>query len=124
MSHARKCSRTTCYAPAVATLTYQYNDATAVLGPLSPLADRSAFDFCQHHANTLTVPRGWTMIRLADNFEPPARATEDDVIDFVNKAAAGKNEKKLSPQEEAEMSRARRAHPSTLTPRPHLSLVS
>lgn len=119
MSHARQCSRTTCYAPAVATLTYQYNDATAVLGPLAPIVDPSAFDFCQSHANTLTVPRGWTMIRLADNFEPPARAGEEEVMAFVNSAA----EEKLTAQEEAEMSRARRAHPSAFVSRPHLSLV-
>ena len=121
MSHARPCSRSTCYAPAVATLTYQYGEATAVLGPLAPIADPSAFDFCQNHANTLTVPQGWTMIRLADNFEPPSRAGEDEVMAFVNNAA----EESLTAQEEAEMSRARQAHPSALLsrPRPHLSLV-
>ena len=119
MSHARQCSRSTCYAPAVATLTYQYGEATAALGPLAPIADPSAFDFCQHHANTLTVPQGWTMIRLADNFEPPSRVGEDEVMAFVNSAA----EEKPTPQDEAEMSRARRAHPSAFFARPHLSLV-
>ncbi|MDY5131679.1 DUF3499 family protein, partial [Actinotignum timonense] len=38
MSPLRKCSRTTCQQPAVATLTSQYAEATAVIGPLSPVA--------------------------------------------------------------------------------------
>ena len=59
------------------------------------------------------------MIRLADNFEPPSRAGEDEVMAFVNTAA----EEQLTTQEEAEMSRARRAHPSAFATRPHLSLV-
>lgn len=61
------------------------------------------------------------MIRLADNFEPPARVGEDEVMAFVNNAA----EENSTPYDEAEMSRARRAHPSALVsrPRPHLSLV-
>ena len=121
MSHARQCSRSTCYAPAVATLTYQYNDATAVLGPLAPIADPSAFEFCQQHANTLTIPRGWTMIRLADNFEPVGCAEDEELMALVNEAA----QNGTTVKEEAERSRARRAHPSALNPqsRPHLTLV-
>lgn len=79
MSHVRTCSRTTCREAAVATMTYGYDDATAVLGPLSPIADPSALDFCAEHANTVTVPRGWTMIRLADHFEE-ASPSESDLM--------------------------------------------
>ncbi|MDY5139472.1 DUF3499 family protein, partial [Actinotignum timonense] len=55
MSPLRKCSRTTCQQPAVATLTYQYAEATAVIGPLSPVASPGTFDLCEAHAESVTA---------------------------------------------------------------------
>lgn len=54
----RHCSKPGCSRPAVATLTYDYSDSTAVVGSLSAAADPNAYDLCEHHANSLTVPRG------------------------------------------------------------------
>lgn len=61
----------------MATLTYVYNDATAVLGPLATTAEPHTFDLCARHANNLTVPQGWQVIRLADQFVPAEPSDED-----------------------------------------------
>lgn len=76
---ARQCTRATCTSPAVATLTYVYADSTAVLGPLATHAEPHSYDLCMEHAERLTVPRGWDVVRLASHFElaPPS---SDDLL--------------------------------------------
>lgn len=59
----RPCCRVTCSRPAVATLTYDYEDRLAVIGPLAGVADPHAYDLCRIHADRLTAPDGWTIIR-------------------------------------------------------------
>ena len=66
MSPGRRCSRTACDRLAVATLTYNYSDQTAVLGPLATYAEPHGYDLCEGHAAKLSAPRGWDVIRLAD----------------------------------------------------------
>jgi hypothetical protein len=53
----------------VYTLTYVYRDSTAVLGPLAAYVEPHCYDLCARHADRLTVPRGWDVVRL-----PPAPA--------------------------------------------------
>lgn len=48
----------------MATLTYVYAESTAVLGPLALTAEPGAYDLCTKHADSLSVPRGWEVIRL------------------------------------------------------------
>ncbi|MDN5559532.1 MAG: DUF3499 domain-containing protein [Ruaniaceae bacterium] len=79
MKMRRQCSRSACVRPAVATLTYDYDDSTAVLGPLSLQAEPHAYDLCEVHAERLTVPRGWQVVRLATEFEP-APPSPDDLL--------------------------------------------
>ncbi|WP_067963502.1 DUF3499 domain-containing protein [Nocardiopsis trehalosi] len=68
MSVVRRCSRTACRQPAVFTLTYVYADSTAVLGPLAAYVEPHCYDLCAMHAERLTAPRGWEVVRLpADN---------------------------------------------------------
>jgi hypothetical protein len=74
----RRCSRAGCQRPATSTLTYAYRDSTAVLGPLASQAEPHCYDLCQQHAQTLSAPRGWEMIRLA--VESPPRPTADDLL--------------------------------------------
>ena len=74
---ARQCTRATCTAPAVATLTYVYADSTAVLGPLATHAEPHTYDLCTEHAERLTVPRGWDVVRLAGHFEPAPPSSDD-----------------------------------------------
>jgi len=47
----------------VATLTYVYSDLMAVLGPLSPLAEPHSYDLCAKHADRLSAPQGWRIVR-------------------------------------------------------------
>ncbi|WP_133741869.1 DUF3499 domain-containing protein [Actinorugispora endophytica] len=64
MSVSRRCSRTACRQPAVFTLTYVYADSTAVLGPLAAYVEPHCYDLCAMHADRLTAPRGWEVVRL------------------------------------------------------------
>ncbi|WP_280706031.1 MULTISPECIES: DUF3499 domain-containing protein [Kitasatospora] len=77
MSPVRRCSRTACGRPAVATLTYVYADSTAVLGPLATYAEPHCYDLCAEHAERLTAPRGWEVVRLATEGGPVRRSSDD-----------------------------------------------
>nr|WP_281067124.1 DUF3499 domain-containing protein [Brachybacterium fresconis] len=61
---ARECSRTACSRPAVSSLTFVYEDSTAVLGPLSRSSEPHAYDLCSEHATGMTAPRGWELLRV------------------------------------------------------------
>jgi hypothetical protein len=73
----RQCTRSACGQPAVATLTYVYSDSTAVLGPLSQLAEPHSYDLCTEHAERLTAPRGWEIVRLTPDFTPTGPSPDD-----------------------------------------------
>lgn len=60
----RHCSKQLCRRPAVCTLTYVYSDSTAVIGALSERCEPHAYDLCVLHADRLTAPRGWRVVRL------------------------------------------------------------
>lgn len=77
MGLTRQCTKTGCRGSAVATLTYVYADQTAVLGPLATYAEPHTYDLCAHHAESLTVPRGWEVVRLAFDPNPPAPSPDD-----------------------------------------------
>lgn len=85
---SRRCSRTACGRNAVTTLTYVYADQTAVLGPLATYAEPHAYDLCELHAERLSAPRGWEVLRLARDLEQGP--SEDDLLalaDLVREAA-------------------------------------
>lgn len=89
MSPTRRCSRTACRRPAVATLTYVYGDQTAVLGPLATYAEPHAYDLCDEHSERLSAPRGWEVLRLAPDADAGG-PTSDDLLalaDAVREAA-------------------------------------
>ncbi|GAB3548384.1 hypothetical protein GCM10027404_12180 [Arthrobacter tumbae] len=67
----------------MATLTYVYADSTAVLGPLATYAEPHSYDLCAPHAENLTVPRGWEVLRLALPSGPP-EPSPDDLLALVN----------------------------------------
>lgn len=75
---SRRCSRSGCQAKAVQTLTYVYTDSTAVLGPLATRAEPHGYDLCNQHAQGLSAPRGWEVIRLATDTEP--EPSSDDLL--------------------------------------------
>jgi hypothetical protein len=60
---ARSCSKVACGQDAVATFTYDYADAMAVLGPLSYRPEPHSYDLCTRHAERLSAPQGWQVVR-------------------------------------------------------------
>ena len=61
----------------MATLTYVYGDRAAVLGPLATYAEPHTYDLCGRHAERLTVPRGWEVVRLSGDYATPPPSTDD-----------------------------------------------
>ncbi|MEU4196289.1 DUF3499 domain-containing protein [Kribbella sp. NPDC026611] len=84
MSIARICSRAGCQKPAVSTLTYVYADSTCVLGPLATYAEPHCYDLCADHADRLTAPNGWEVIRLAP--DPAAAGPSSDDLEALANA--------------------------------------
>jgi hypothetical protein len=72
----RQCSRPACKQVALYTLTYVYRDSTAVLGPLAAFVEPHCYDLCGRHADRMTAPRGWDVVRL------PAVAAEEECDDI------------------------------------------
>lgn len=65
-----------------------YADQTAVLGPLATYAEPHAYDLCESHAERLSAPRGWEVIRLAH--DEASGPSGDDLLalaDAVREAA-------------------------------------
>ena len=73
----------------MATLTYVYADSTAVLGPLATYAEPHTYDLCPEHAERLTAPRGWEVVRLAPHPEDVGPSPDDllALADAVREAA-------------------------------------
>jgi hypothetical protein len=99
---------------AVATLTYVYSDSTAVLGPLATYAEPHCYDLCAEHAERLTAPRGWEVVRLAPDGES-AGPTHDDLLalaDAVREAARPRprDDELLAARESSAVEIGRRGH--------------
>ncbi len=63
----------------MSTLTYVYADQTAVLGPLATYAEPHTYDLCEAHAQRMSAPQGWNVLRLAP--DPGASApSRDDLL--------------------------------------------
>jgi hypothetical protein len=100
----RKCSRTGCPNPAVATLTYAYADSTAVVGPLASYAEPHSYDLCEEHALRLTAPRGWEVVRHEGEFAA-SEPTVDDLTALAEAVReAGRAERVPEPTSEPALS--------------------
>lgn len=77
MTAVRKCELTGCLQPAVATLTYNYGESTAVIGPLPAHKQPYTTELCHQHAVKFNVPQGWQVIRLDYSTQPPAPSDAD-----------------------------------------------
>lgn len=111
MSPVRRCSRSACAASAVATLTYVYADRAAVVGPLATHAEPHCYDLCDPHAQRLTAPRGWEVVRHdPDHSVPQARSVDDleALADAVREAARPPRDR-FRP-EQGEVAPGRRGH--------------
>jgi hypothetical protein len=92
VSPVRRCSRSACSLQAIATLTYVYADSTAVVGPLATHAEPHCYDLCEAHAERLTAPRGWEVVRHepAPDYGTVRTRSSDDLealADAVREAA-------------------------------------
>lgn len=63
ISAERLCARVGCGATAANTLTADYGDRIMAVGPLSPERTPPALDLCIRHAEALTPPEGWQLLR-------------------------------------------------------------
>ena len=82
----------------MATLTYVYRDSTAVLGPLATYAEPHTYDLCARHAERLTAPRGWEVMRLSGEYAPPS-PTSDDLLALANAVReAGRPRSTIAPE--------------------------
>ena len=89
-SPGRRCSRTACTRAAVATLTYVYADRAAVVGPLAVHAEPHCYDLCAEHAERLTAPLGWEVVRHDPQHDVVRVRSSDDLealADAVREAA-------------------------------------
>jgi hypothetical protein len=91
----------------VSTLTYVYADSTAVLGPLATHAEPHCYDLCAEHSERLTAPRGWEIVRLAPDLEPPGPSHDDllALADAVREAGRPRAEPAAPEQVVAEVGR-------------------
>lgn len=60
---SRPCCRITCSRRAEFTLTFDYRDRMAALGPLAFRAEPHSYDLCAFHAARTSVPEGWTLVK-------------------------------------------------------------
>ena len=114
---SRRCSRSGCAQPAAATLTYVYAESTAVVGPLATFSEPHSYDLCEFHAERLTVPRGWEVVRHEMDTED-AGPTGDDLLalaDAVREAARPVPVSTARPTAETGREVARKGHLRMLT---------
>ena len=96
----RRCSKPSCSGAAYSTLTYVYADSTAVLGPLATYAEPHCYDLCQMHAERLTAPLGWEIVRITP--DPDALKPSSDDLEALANAVREAARPRYAPDEEAE----------------------
>jgi hypothetical protein len=108
----------------VATLTYVYADSTAVLGPLASFPEPHCYDLCSNHAEGLTAPRGWQVVRLSPPESGRRTPSSDDLEALANAVREAARAPLTGP--EAEQTRRDRpaAHNDPPPRRGHLRAVS
>ncbi len=83
----------------MATLTYVYAESTAVVGPLATQAEPHSYDLCAMHANRLTVPRGWDVVRHEGELQPVTSSDELTALaEAVREAGRAVKADPLGPQ--------------------------
>ncbi|CAB4660669.1 unannotated protein [freshwater metagenome] len=85
------------------TLTYIYADSVAVVGPLATFAEPHAYDLCEFHAERLTVPNGWSVIRQEIDSSESGPSTDDlmaiaDAVREVANTSSGDVERSQGPE--------------------------
>ena len=117
----RRCSRNGCNERAVATLTFAYADSTAVLGPLAASAEPGGYDLCARHAGSMSVPKGWDVIRVEAPDGRPPTPDEDDLLALANavrEAGLAEEPAPAAPDENGVVELAHRRHLRVIADRP------
>ena len=104
VARLRRCSRNGCTNPAVATLTFAYADSTAVVGPLATAAEPHSYDLCSVHAQGLTAPKGWEVVRPEDELSDTV-TRNDDLEALANAVREAGRAERVAEPEPAEGSR-------------------
>ena len=94
-----------------------YADQTAVLGPLATYAEPHAYDLCEAHSERLSAPRGWEVLRLAQDTSTRGPSSDDllALADAVREAARPLPAVATLPAQETGREVARRGHLRVLT---------
>ncbi len=94
-----------------------YADQTAVLGPLATYAEPHAYDLCDGHSERMSAPRGWEVLRLAQDPEDHGPSSDDllALADAVREAARPAPPPSPVLAEETGREVARRGHLRVLT---------
>lgn len=123
MGSLRLCSRSACRQSAIATLTYVYADSTAVLGPLATYPEPHCYDLCNEHAQRLTVPRGWQVLRLelpdAPRLAPDELSALADAVSEPRRPAQHPTETTVEPGSGGAGSSSARNAPTPMEPPAH-----
>lgn len=100
----------------MATLTYVYAESVAVLGPLATYAEPHAYDLCSGHAERLSAPQGWSVVRLAPEFNEP-EPTHDDLVALADAVReAGRPAPEAAPRDGGPALRLVRDDSATVVP--------
>lgn len=95
-----------------------------MIGPLSPVPQPGALDLCREHAETITVPVGWQMVRLTTEFQDPPPSS-DDLMALADAIRAAS--KRQAPEPKPARREIRRAGANVHarpTARPRLTVIS
>ncbi|WP_300342229.1 DUF3499 domain-containing protein [Nesterenkonia sp.] len=109
MDSKRRCTKSSCDRPAVATLTYSYADSTIVVGPISVYAEPHTYDLCAGHADSVNPPRGWEVLRL--DYPSGAEDAGDDLLALAEAV-------REHPRQAADTAQSRQPAPAREAPRP------
>ena len=74
----RSCRKTACRWPAAASLSFRYATQEVWLLDLAAEPDPSLYDLCPHHADALTVPKGWTRVDQRSSADAPVEPAASD----------------------------------------------
>lgn len=99
-------------------MTYDYAGQIAVLGPLALHAEPHAYDLCEPHAQRMSAPRGWEVLRLATDIAE-REPSHDDLVALANavREAAKPRPQPAAPVEEPGVKETgRRGHLRVLAP--------
>ncbi len=101
-------------------MTYVYADSTAVLGPLATYPEPHCYDLCGEHAQRLTVPRGWQVLRLelpdAPRLAPDELSALADAVSEPRRPAQQSSETTVEPGAGSSTPSSARNAPSPMEP--------